>query len=251
MPPLLLITLLVCALGAALLVLRYDLHEREPWWMLLLTAAVAFGAMALLGPIESATLRFLHPQPPWPAWLIAIVAGVQEESARFMLVCVIAILVPRHFNDPMDGIVYGSVAGLGMAVEESVSFLRGDGVSGLLLPGTEYVRLAGHLVLGGIATAGLGFVRVYGARMLPAAVLALGAAVLLHVLWDWLAFDQMLRGRRDWHTPAAAALMVAGFLLYGACVVRAEAASRALFAHADCARSLRGWPFRAGTPRGR
>ena len=40
------------------------------------------------------------------------------------LVVALALLIPSQFNDPMDGIIYGSLIGLGMAVLESIDYLN-------------------------------------------------------------------------------------------------------------------------------
>jgi len=35
-----------------------------------------------------------------------------------------SIVLSREFNDPMDGLIYGRLIGLGMAVQESLLYLR-------------------------------------------------------------------------------------------------------------------------------
>ncbi len=42
-------TLALCALGAALLVYRHDLYDREPPWLLLVTVGLGASAMNLAG----------------------------------------------------------------------------------------------------------------------------------------------------------------------------------------------------------
>lgn len=43
------LTLGLCAVFAAALVWRYDLYEREPWYMVLLAVASGIGAMEGIG----------------------------------------------------------------------------------------------------------------------------------------------------------------------------------------------------------
>jgi hypothetical protein len=50
------LTLLACAAAASMLVLRYDLYEREPWPMLIAAAAVGATVMWSIGFLEDATL---------------------------------------------------------------------------------------------------------------------------------------------------------------------------------------------------
>ena len=138
------IALALCAFLFALLVYRYDLYEREPWYMLALAIALGYVAMRAAGSLELVALRYVETHVA-----IAAVAALVEELSRFVMVVAIAVLFPRQFNDPMDGIVYGSMIGLGMAVEESF-YLLGllETPSPLLLP-VEIVRLLGHLVMAG------------------------------------------------------------------------------------------------------
>jgi RsiW-degrading membrane proteinase PrsW (M82 family) len=119
----------VCALLAAVLVYRYDLYNREPWYMLALAAGLGFAVMRALAAAELWMLGFVEANAAEAA-----VGALVEEAARLAAVIALALTFPRHFDDPMDGILYGSITGLGMAVEESLHVLRyrGDADAGLL-----------------------------------------------------------------------------------------------------------------------
>ena len=108
----------LCALLAALLVYRYDLYEREPWYMVALAIVLGAAGMRLVGTVELVSLGFVDTQVA-----VAALAALHEEAARLAIVIAIAFVFPRQFNDPMDGIVYGSMVGLGMALEESFFLL--------------------------------------------------------------------------------------------------------------------------------
>lgn len=66
--------LALCALLIGLLVYRYDLHDREPWQMLLLAVVMGAGGMFLAGASRSSSSgRSSAPAPtsptstsPWP-----------------------------------------------------------------------------------------------------------------------------------------------------------------------------------------
>ncbi len=234
-------TLGACALGASLLVYRYDLYDREPVWALLLCFASGALAMAALGPIETATHGAWR--EPASVGRLAAVAALEEELAKLLVVVAIAVLAPRRFNDPMDGIVYGSVAGLGAAVEESVASLREYPAELTLLPGAEVVRLSGHLIMGGIGGFGVGLACARARLWALALVLSWSAALLLHFLWDWIALWQPPQELRAWQAIGAAALMLAGLGLYGVLVHEGSARSRRVFARNSRA-TLWGWPFR-------
>jgi RsiW-degrading membrane proteinase PrsW (M82 family) len=143
----------------------------------------------------------------------------------------------------MDGIIYGSVVGLGMAIEESLFFLDLDPPVGDLLPPAEIIRLCGHLVLGGITGFAIGMARFRMRGWVPALIGCLTVSMGLHFLWDWIAFSASRAGDiAAWQTVAAVSIMVGGMIFYGALVTRASAWSRAMFAP-ESRRRLWGWPF--------
>ena len=230
----------LCALGAAVLVYRHDLYEREPLLLLALTVALGAGGMWLAGQAEAWTLgvsRFTG------ARAIAAVAALEEELMKLLVVVAIALLARREFNDPMDGLIYGSMAGLGMAVEESVYYMRQLPPGKLLLPPAELVRVSGHLVMGGISGFALGMAALRRERWPLVLIACFCAATTLHFGWDWIVLSApgaALGTREAW---SGAALMLAGLLLYGALTAIASEQSHRLFAPGSPSR-LWGWPFR-------
>ena len=135
----------LCALLAALLVYRYDLYEREPWYMIVLAIVLGALGMRLVGAIELVSLVLVDSHVA-----AAALAALHEEAARLLMVIAIALVFRSQFNDPMDGIVYGSMVGLGMALEESFYLLGLLEAPDVLLLPVELVRLFGHLVMAGI-----------------------------------------------------------------------------------------------------
>ncbi len=232
-------TLGLCALAAAVLVYRHDLYDREPLPLLGLTIALGAGAIGLAGRAEEWTFAALRLASPRE---IAAVVALLEELGKLAVVTAIALLARRAFNDPMDGIIYGSMAGLGMAVEESVYCLRGS--TAKLLPPEEVVRICGHLVMGGIGGFALGMARVRR-RGWPLAIPAgFAAAVGLHFGWDWLALSASARGFTEAQAGLAVALMLGGMLAYGALLTIASHWSHALFSPGSPERVWSwGWPF--------
>jgi len=221
------------------LVYRYDMYDREPPLLLLLTVALGAGAMSLAARVEAWTLAGSQITS---ARGLATMAALQEESLKLLVVVAVASLARRHFNDPMDGLIYGSMAGLGMAIEESGAFLRSSPVM-TLFGLTEPVRFCGHLVMGGIAGFPLGMLRVRR-KGWPLALLVFPAAAAgLHFGWDWLVLSAPESGRWSTNqTAAGMALMLGGMLAYGALVSLAAGWSQRLFAP-DRPAHLWGWPF--------
>jgi RsiW-degrading membrane proteinase PrsW (M82 family) len=232
-------TLLLCAIGAGLLIYRYDVYEREPLPVLALTAGLGCIAMWLVGQIELVSFDALGARSDRA---ISAVAAVEEESLKLLCVVAVRVLARRKFKDPMDGILYGSMAGIGMAVEESIHYLRELPPGALLLPPAEIVRLAGHLVMGGIS--GFAVVPAVLRRKHWQWILAtcLSAAITLHLGWNWIALASGGAPRDAVEAASGAVLALAGFLFYGALIANASEQSRTIFAPAS-PRRLWGWPF--------
>jgi len=234
-------SLAVTAVLAGLLVYRYDLYDKEPWPLLVLVALAGLGLMRVNGVLQLEALAAIGISWGDHAARAAVAASF-EEVERLLAVALLAMLLPRYFNDPMDGLIYGSVLGVGMAIEESRFFLATDGATGLLLPPAELVRLFGHLIMGGVTCFALGMARMRMPRWPRVLAGCLLASMAMHFCWDWLAFS--VRGENSmswWKTIASMGLMFGGMLFYGMLVVVGSDWSRKVFAP-HTARQLWGWP---------
>jgi RsiW-degrading membrane proteinase PrsW (M82 family) len=169
--------------------------------------------------------------------MLAVLAGTTEEAAKLGVVLIVACVFRTSFNDPLDGLIYGSLAGLGAAIEETVALIGWPRPSELPL-GTEVIRQCGHLVMGGICGFGAGWLATARGRarhgfLLPVLACYLGAASL-HTAWDLVAFDaenvSSQRGSTRWHVYASIALMLLGMVVYRAMVMRGDRLSRGVFA---------------------
>lgn len=234
------ITLASCAFLAGWLVYRYDMYEREPWYMVLFAVALGMGAMYVIGYVEEFTLRLVGGSPSYA--VEAMIPATHEEGIRLLVVAGLALFLPSQFNDPMDGIIYGSLVGLGMAIDESLFYLSRMGATEAL-PRTEIVRILGHVVMGGINGFGLGMFRVRMKGWCPALLGCFGVAVGLHFCWDYIAFKTNAMGESPPpYTIATITVMMGGMLFFGFLVMMASEWSRRMFAPEQEHR-LWGWPF--------
>lgn len=211
---LLYVTLIACAVLFGAQVYRYDVHDREPVRALVLVAVLGAIGMWLAGLAQVAIMRGLGPiaADHWNTSM-AVVAALTEETVKLTAVVLVIGLCPRWFNDPMDGLVYGAFAGLGAALEESAVLLWQANPH--FLPATEPVRLAGHLLMGGIAAFGISYMKLGRRGWWRRVASGFFAAVALHATWDVVAFDAAERGNLSGaHTFASMVVMLGGMVVF-------------------------------------
>lgn len=213
--------LALCSAGAIVLIRRYDLSRREPLWCMLLAVAIGAAFMYLAVLTQRGFIRdFSIAHATEPSRLqYALIAGTFEELYKILAVATTALLIRGNFNELLDGLIYGSLVGLGAALQESLALLL-DHEHTSFLPMTEPVRLMGHLVFGGLASAGLGWFALRRRAWFYILPIAYLAAAALHALWDVVAFssrDLLAAGKPipPTHTLFSVILMLAGFLIYG------------------------------------
>jgi protease PrsW len=169
---------------------REDFRNPEPLWMILLATTAGFGAAVAADRVEG----WVAPGPTLMegslaarAALAFFVAGPVEEGLK--LVGVLLLVRPwSHFDEPMDGILYGAAAGAGFALAENLAFMQLEPEAALVRGpiGTGAHVLFSTLWGGALGHAGhlKGFHRK---AALTAAGLA--AAALAHGAFDLIAFS--------------------------------------------------------------
>jgi RsiW-degrading membrane proteinase PrsW (M82 family) len=219
------------ALVFAAVIAWVDRYEHEPWkWLLLALIWGAMVAPAIGYQLESIAARNLRGDISG-AVNIADSFGITseqrdtivneavksvgvnrvgpfvEELSKGLFVFLIFLGVSHEFDDPVDGIVYGAMVGIGFAMTEQVSYLQ-DGVikareyylhkgiigkdwEGFSRVFHERILLTGlwsHPMLTAFTGAGLGWARVSKSRWQrwTAPPLGFGLAVLIHTNWNSL-----------------------------------------------------------------
>ncbi len=233
------------ALWAVLLaarVYRYDLYHKPPRPMLVLAFAAGLAAMWALGHLEDRTASTLgvtlHNLPGQ-----ALIAATHEELAKLAIVVCLALVWRRRFDGPLDGLVCGAFAGLGMAVEESLFHLSLCTNPGVRTLGVELVRLLLHVLLGGSSGFAVALA-VARARHWPGALAGWWtASTLLHFLWDcWIGLPHAFGSSGGASRLGAIVLAGLSMALFGIAVVVGSRRSREKFAP-HSTRSLWAWPF--------
>ena len=182
--------MLACAAGLAVFIYRYDLCAREPWYMVALAVGLGFALMWMAGAAEDLVLAGLGVGAKGLAPKAAVVAAI-ETSARMVMVFTVATLFRPRFTDPLDGLMYGTLGGLGMAIEESLLYLGFAPATPHTL-GAEVVRLFAHSLMGGLVGFAVGQWVRPNQRPAPRPVLTVGClavALLVHFSWDYIAYQ--------------------------------------------------------------
>lgn len=235
------LVLLLCGLGMAVMVYRYDMYDREPLVLLALATAAGVGCYWLAGLVED---HFLASYSSPPIVVHAAITGVCEEVGKVLLVVLLAVICRPFFNDPIDGLIYGSFVGLGFGLGESFYTVMLTGPEWYQVP-TEAVRLFLHTLMGGVGGYGIGLLVFPGKKASWPVWLASGVllAMVTHFLWNFYVGLVPVEKSGPLTQVAAVLLMLGLTGIFGFLVVVGTNHSRRVFAPGDH-HSLWGWPFR-------
>jgi RsiW-degrading membrane proteinase PrsW (M82 family) len=160
-----------------------DKYKRES--MRLLGGTFLVGALFFL---VAAMVESAYSEPSSSAGIVAVFAyylfgiGLVEELAKFLTVRIFPYR-SRHFDEPMDGIVFGVAAALGFATVENVLYVLQNGLGNGII--RAIVSVPGHAFWGAILGFYLGEAKVRGRPRL--ALYGLAIAVFLHGLFDTIS----------------------------------------------------------------
>jgi RsiW-degrading membrane proteinase PrsW (M82 family) len=180
------------------LVLQLDRYEHEPWQVLV--AAFLWGALvatfiaAIFNDLIGSAVTAMVGPALGNNLTSSAVAPVVEESAKGFALLILYWVVRHEFDNVLDGIVYGSLVGIGFAMTENILYfgrtLSEDGLIGLGM--LFYLRVVlggfGHALYTGTTGAGLGFARETRKKWLIPIVVpgAYVLGVLQHAAWNFL-----------------------------------------------------------------
>jgi len=224
---------LVLTLGGLLfgaMVYRYDMHEREPWWMLVGAALVGALGMFIAFKLEDVSYALLVKSALNldERFVMALSAGTIEEAAKLAAPVLVFFLARKHFNDPMDGLIYGSLAGLGAGLLESMWWQVFDRNADVFQQnGAALLRMFVHTIWGGISGYALGLI-VMKKPWRRELLRSVGLVMLIHIVWDY--FVGFVAEQNNWHRLVAALLLGGSICWYGLLVVKTNAWSRAMHA---------------------
>jgi protease PrsW len=141
---------------------RFDRARPEPIWLVVATFALGGLSVVPAGLAEMACAA----ATPWldpsvmtlggQAWALPIavavftlVVGVAEEGSKFLGAWSLA-RHRREFDEPIDGIIYGSAAALGFAAVENIKYFAIGRMSGVVIAVRAFVTVPAHMFFGAI-----------------------------------------------------------------------------------------------------
>jgi len=180
------------------LILQLDRYEVEPWQVLsvafLWGALVATFISAILNSLIGAILQQTFGEGLGEVLTAGAVAPIVEETAKGFAVLLLFIIVRREFDNVLDGIVYGSLIGLGFAMTENILYFGRifleNGLVGLGV--LFYVRVIlggfGHALYTGTFGAAMGYARETTSGFLRVVAPPVGyiLAIMQHAAWNFI-----------------------------------------------------------------
>lgn len=191
------ITLIISAFGIPLLFwvayhYYHDRHRPEPVTNLI--AALLLGIVAsLLAGLAYDLIAHLGGRPDisklsesdLPGLMLYCILGIGllEELAK-LLPFVLIIMRFQDFDEPLDGIVYGSFLGLGFALAENVHFV--EYLTPLEAIARGFAAPVVHIVFASVWGYHLALAHLNGESVIKSAALWLGITALLHGIYDFV-----------------------------------------------------------------
>ncbi len=141
---------------------RFDRAHPEPWWLVVTTFAL--GGVSLV-PAALAEVGWSRVSPwldpslatlggrivalPLALPVFVLVIGLSEEGSKLLGAWSLAFH-RREFDEPIDGIVYGSASALGFAAVENVKYFALGRLGAGLIATRMFITLPAHLFFGAI-----------------------------------------------------------------------------------------------------
>jgi RsiW-degrading membrane proteinase PrsW (M82 family) len=193
------------------LIYRSDLYEKESPLPLL----ICFG-LGIISAIPALKLEewgdrmgIQEGQNFWMLLLLAfVVVALSEELMKF-IVLVAYPFQRSFFNEPMDGIIYSGMIGMGFATIENIFYATQFGTGTTIV--RAFTAVPAHGVFAIIMGYYVGLAKMDEKKRVKYLVKGLGIAVLVHGTYDFF----ILQHYRDWlMIMATFVLFISGFYAY-------------------------------------
>jgi protease PrsW len=175
---------------------RQDRFEKEPFSLLF--RAFVVGCASTI-PAMLLQMQFQDWQDEQSLMATAIFAfcivGLTEELSKFVL---LRLFVYPHdeYNEPMDGIVYAVMVGMGFATVENLMYIFGDNADGSIgtAVGRAFTAVPAHAAFAVLMGSYMGLAKFVPERRLFYMFTGLGLAVFFHGLYDFFLLQKVYQG---------------------------------------------------------
>ena len=177
----------------ATIFVRLDMF-REPVQAVILTLIISFAATSAFAEIKYGILDI--PDTWYDNHFInsLFLIAIPEELTKFFVLYFYCSKL-QEFNEPMDGLVYGSLAGLGFAINEAFSYsiqyqeeseTMAEVIDSILLRGL--IAVPGHAFDGILMGAFIGYMIFRSVNKILFIMMAITLPSIFHFLWDYSIF---------------------------------------------------------------
>jgi protease PrsW len=183
------------SIAIAYWIYRQDRYEQEPKRMLLW--AFLCGCASTIPAIIGQSF-FKHLENPDSLFDTAIfafgVVALTEELSKYLLLRRF-IYPQKDFNEPIDGIVYGVMVGLGFATLENVLYVFKAGEAGFATAlSRAFTAVPAHASFGVLMGAYIGLAKFFPEKRLIYTFIGVGLAVFFHGAYDFFLMQQAYEG---------------------------------------------------------
>jgi RsiW-degrading membrane proteinase PrsW (M82 family) len=192
------VAILLAAIPTAiysLLIWWLDRYEKEPLW--LVAVAFLWGSLPAIGLAIAGELGLaasLAGSPIDPSLAALGLAPLVEEPVKALALVGLFVFARGEFDDPLDGIVYGSLIGFGFSMTENLLYFLGAGTDlGALFWVRGVIFGLNHAFFTSIVGLALGAVRYRRARALGVGAFCVGLAlaIVFHTLHNFAVRFQL------------------------------------------------------------
>jgi RsiW-degrading membrane proteinase PrsW (M82 family) len=182
-------------IAIALGVYLWDQHRPEPFWLVaisFLLGGLAFGLNLLIGWYPNHFYQGGEETIFQKAVHVFLVIAIPEELCKFIMVLLLMRFTRSNFTEPIDGIVYTVMVGMGFACVENLIYVLEHGAgSGIL---RMFSAIPAHAMLGIIMGFHLGIARFTRRKWKQFLALGLIIPVGMHGMYNLFLYLHFIQG---------------------------------------------------------
>lgn len=196
-------------------IFQQDKHEKEPLPLLAicfgLGIAIFYAARIGEGFMDDLITPFVtrnEIDPETHFGVLFYAAFIRTALVEELLKLTILLAIPfnhKEFNEPMDGIVYAVMIGMGFAIVENIIYCMPDDIALAVL--RDFTAVPAHAIFGVILGYYVGLAKFDRAHLFKNILLGLFLAVTVHGLYDFFLFQRY----DDWLMILATIVLLGGF----------------------------------------